>query len=72
MGKPIIYVNSITYANKGQSLLSSQGIVSYIERNRDPLGENGCGYGLRVHAKSLSKALQILKSGNVRILRVDG
>ena len=69
MGKPIIIVSSITYALKGQKVLSSQGIVSYIERSTPSMSKRGCGYGLRVNG-DVNRARGILEQAGVHVRNV--
>lgn len=70
MGKnQYILVGSITNAMRGKQLLESEGIRAYLHRNTKPAQSDGCGYSLLVMDKA-SRAVEILKSRGVRVLRI--
>lgn len=67
MEKQIIMLNSITYAYKARDFLFAEGINAYIERVPAHLRNNGCGYGLRVSAYDIDKAVSLLQKASYRI-----
>lgn len=69
MSKPVLLVNSVTYAVKGQELLKKHGIPSRIIRNADFKAVGGCGYGIMPFG-DLQTAHRILAQGGVKVIRV--
>lgn len=65
--KNIIIVSSVTYAMKGQKLLSEQGITATLTRTDGVKSVKGCGYGLRIHG-DISKSAAILKRNGISVL----
>lgn len=64
MGKPVIMLNSVTLAMKGQRLLRQSGIHSDIERIHNP---EGCSYGLKVKQEDVQRAMGILMENRMII-----
>lgn len=64
MNKPILRVESLTYALKGKRLLALKNIEATVERMTDY--GRGCGYGLRIDG-DLETALDILHSQHIRV-----
>ena len=62
-----LYVSSVTYAMRGQKLLSSKGIKSKIKRNINKTNTSGCGYVLSVSSNDAGKAAEILKRNNIKL-----
>lgn len=69
MGKPVILVNSVTHAIRGQKLLSQYGISSNIVRNIAHNATRGCGFGLSVWADPLM-VQNILMRGGIKVLDI--
>lgn len=65
--KNVIIVSSVTYAVKGQKLLSEAGITSVLTRADEVRAVKGCGYGLRIRG-NLRDAALVLKKNGIRIL----
>lgn len=63
-------VSSITNAQRGQKLLSSNGIFSSIERIQHPGSTDGCGYTITTSSDNV-KAEQLLLDAGIRILEVQ-
>lgn len=63
MVKPVILVNSITHAMKGQKVLLSYGISSNIVRNLKNVTVRGCGYGLALRSDPLTAQNILMKEG---------
>lgn len=69
MSKPVLLVNSVTFAIKGQELLKKQGIPSRIIRNADFKALGGCSYAIMPFG-SLQIAKNILIQGGIKDIRV--
>lgn len=70
MGKPLIMLNSITYAIKAKDILFRNGIASYIERTPHPERAMGCGYSLYVPDRIL-EAQSVLTAAGIKIIKTD-
>lgn len=64
--KNLIIVGSVTYAMKSKEILFSNGIKSYIERNKKTK-EYGCGYGVHV-VGNIDEAIFLLRKNGIKIL----
>jgi hypothetical protein len=62
----MIVIGSITYAMKGQNLLTHRGIRSSVERIYRSTGSHGCGYGLYVPNRT-DEAERILRQAGIPI-----
>lgn len=69
MSKPVLLVNSVTFAIKGQELLQKHGISSRIIRNSEFKAIGGCGYGIMPFSDPLV-AQNILMRGGVKVIRL--
>jgi len=69
MYRPVLLVNSVTFAIKGQELLQRRGISCRIVRNENLKALNGCGYAL-VPSCDAQTAQNILRCGGVQVARV--
>ncbi len=56
-----LYCPSVTYAQKGQRLLSREGIVSRLSRN----GLYGCSFGIVIAEDDRNTAVSLLKNNGV-------
>lgn len=66
----IIKVGSITYAQRGAALLRSSGYKPQIRRLENPSDNDGCGYVIRVNAKS-NEPVNILKKHGINVRGVE-
>ena len=64
--KPVLVVNSVTYAMKSRDLLFRHGIKTYVER-LPHTKENGCGYGVYV-PHGIDEAEKLLRENGIRVL----
>ena len=64
-----LILRSITYAQRGKEVLTGRRITARITRLPMELGENGCGYALRIDRCELEKTLEALCSGGITVLR---
>ena len=69
MSKPVLLVNSVTFAIKGQELLKKHGISSRIIRNSEFKAIGGCGYGIAPFSDPLI-AQNIPMRGGVKVIRI--
>ena len=61
----ILTQRSLTYAQRGVRLLGAAGITATLLRTPREISSNGCGYGIKVSEKNLSKGVAALKNGNI-------
>ena len=64
-----LVLRSITYAQRGRDWLKRRGISCHISRLPLTLGENGCGYALRIEEDDLAEAIPWLRLGGISPLR---
>ena len=57
----LITFRSVTPAQRGESALLQEGIVSTIHRTPKMLADRGCGYSLRLRQHQLHSAVEILR-----------
>ena len=72
MGLYYITFRSVTFAQRGEKLLSRQGIRASLMRTPRWMEEQGCGYALKIWTKDISRAVKLLGESNVRLRRVYG
>lgn len=73
----LITFRSITFAQRGQRLLSNFGIRCYLQRTPRYLSERGCGYCLHLRSADAATAVGILRAnqapfGKVYVMKPDG
>lgn len=56
---------SITFAQRGQSVLNSMGIPCFLQRTPRWMEEKGCGYCLRLKPGYAREAVDLLRSKSV-------
>lgn len=61
---------SVTYAQRGERLLRGAGVGCAMQRTPRMLEERGCGYSLTLRAGEVSRALSLLRQGNVPFRKV--
>lgn len=69
MSRPVLLVNSVTFALKGHELLKMNGISSRIIRNTEFKAIGGCGYGLMIDSDPMV-AQNILMRGGIKVIRI--
>lgn len=52
--------HSITYAQRGQTVLQKRGIYGEVVRTPRPMNPRGCGYSVRIRHSEAEAALKIL------------
>lgn len=70
MNKTIFRVSSITNVQRGQKVLSANGISSRIERISDPKPGDGCGYAIIVNNRE-DEAESLFRENGIRIVGID-
>lgn len=65
-----ITFRSVTYAQKGETLLRRNGMNASLQRTPKWMEELGCGYCLRLPHKDLTAAVRILRGQNVSFRKV--
>ena len=61
---------SITYAQKGESVLRGAGIGCTLQRTPRWMEEQGCGYCLRLRMDQVNNALELLRQRQVPYRKV--
>lgn len=65
-----ITFRSITYAQKGESLLRSKGYSPVLQRTPAWMEAMGCGYCLRLSLRELQQAVRVLSDHQVVFRKV--
>lgn len=70
MGLYYITFRSVTYAQRGEKLLSRQNLRVSLMRTPRWMEEQGCGYALKLWTNDISAAVRLLREGRVQLRRV--
>ena len=65
-----ITFRSVTYAQKGESLLTAAGIHCSLQRTPRWMEAQGCGYCLRLWTKDPDRALELLEGARIPRRRI--
>lgn len=65
-----ITFRSVTFAQRGESVLRRAGIDCTLQRTPRWMEERGCGYCLRVHDRDALKAVEQLRGKQVDFRKV--
>ena len=65
-----ITVRSVTFAQRGERILTGKGIRCTVQRTPRWMEEQGCGYCLRVWTDQIGQAVQLLNEAGVPIRKV--
>ena len=65
-----ITFRSVTYAQKGESVLNDAGIHCSLQRTPRWMEAQGCGYCLRLWTKEPSRALELLEEARIPRRRI--
>lgn len=65
-----ITFRSVTFAQRGERLLTRQGIRCTLQRTPRWMEEQGCGYCLRLWTKDVAPAAELLRAEKVPMKRV--
>ena len=61
-----ITFRSVTFAQRGQSVLKKAGIASTLLRTPRWMEEQGCGYCLRLRGQELRRARGLMEENGIR------
>lgn len=70
MGMYYITFRSVTFAQRGERLLSRQNYRVSLLRTPRWMEEQGCGYALKLWSKDLSGAVQLLQDARIQLRRI--
>ena len=70
MGMYYITFRSVTFAQRGEKLLSRQNFRVSLLRTPRWMEEQGCGYALKLWSKDISTAVQILQDARIQLHRI--
>ena len=70
MGLYYITFRSVTYAQRGEKLLSRQNHRVSLMRTPRWMEEQGCGYALKLWTNDIASAIRQLREGRVQLRRV--
>ena len=70
MGLYYITFRSVTYAQRGEKLLSRQNHRVSLMRTPRWMEEQGCGYALKLWTNDITSAVRLLRGERVQLRRV--
>ncbi len=70
MKEHFITFRSVTYAQRGEKVLSGANIRCTLLRTPRWMEEQGCGYCLRLHWRDLHRGLALLRSEQVPFRKI--
>lgn len=65
-----ITFRSVTFAQRGEKLLSGSGVRCTLQRTPKWMEEQGCGYSLRVRTEDVIPAVELLREKQVPLRKV--
>ena len=65
-----ITFRSVTYAQRGEKVLTREGIRCSLQRTPRWMESQGCGYALRVWGQEIETARQLLQRSQVPLRRI--
>ena len=65
-----ITFRSVTFAQRGERLLTAEGIRCTLQRTPKWMEAQGCGYSLRVWTKDVGAVVALLRKAGVPLRRV--
>ena len=70
MGLYYITFRSVTFAQRGEKLLSRQNLRVSLMRTPRWMEEQGCGYALKLWTNDISSAVQMLRESRIQLRRI--
>ncbi len=70
MGLYYITFRSVTFAQRGEKLLSRQNLRVNLMRTPRWMEEQGCGYALKLWTNDISQAVRQLREARIQLRRV--
>lgn len=65
MNQYFITFRSVTFAQRGERLLTDGGILCSLRRTPRWMEEQGCGYALRIHNGEIRQAAALLRESRI-------
>ncbi len=65
-----ITFRSVTFAQRGESVLRREGVSCRMQRTPRWMEEQGCGYSLSLRAAELNRSVQLLREQQVPFRKV--
>ena len=66
----LITFRSVTYAQRGESILGRHGIRCTLQRTPRWMEEQGCGYSLRLQTRQITEAVKLLRQEQIPMRKV--
>ena len=70
MGAYFITFRSVTFAQRGERILNTNGIRCTLQRTPRWMEEQGCGYCLRLYSMNIADVVQLLRRSKVPLRKV--
>ena len=70
MGLYYITFRSVTFAQRGEKLLTRQNLRVSLMRTPRWMEEQGCGYALKLWTNDIGTAVQMLREARIQLRRV--
>jgi len=70
MGLYYITFRSVTFAQRGEKLLSLQNLRVSLMRTPRWMEEQGCGYALKLWTNDIALAVRLLREARIQLRRV--
>ena len=70
MGLYYITFRSVTYAQRGEKLLSRQNLRVSLMRTPRWMEEQGCGYALKIWSEDIFTVIRFLRENKVQLRKV--
>lgn len=65
-----ITFRSVTYAQRGERLLTGKGIRCTLQRTPKWMEEQGCGYALRLRTAQIRQAADVLRAAELPMRKI--
>ena len=72
MKRYFVTFRSVTYAQRGESVLRSAGIRCSLQRTPRWMEEHGCGYGVELQPRDVARGVDLLRQQQVVFRKVYG
>lgn len=70
MGLYYITFRSVTFAQRGEKLLTKHNFRVSLLRTPRWMEEQGCGYALKVWSRDLHRAVELLQENKIQLRRI--
>ena len=65
-----ITFRSVTYAQRGERILTDKGIRCTVQRTPKWMEEQGCGYALRIWTRDIRRAAEHLRTAQLPMRKI--